>query len=218
MKFINNLYDKYLYLCRETIKIRYKSQLDFIQKFQIEKNITSIIEIGCDQYSIADFIQFPKEMNYLGIFTNKKIFENHRFNQKRYPAIHQNSKFICKEDSIDTKIPNGDLYIIKNLNYLDQFTINRLFSILEQKKFGYIVTIYDSANLNNIEVLNGLYKPINLSQLPFNYDQKFKLTMKLHYYDKWLTCLYVCFLCSEDWTMHTFFRQSVFTACLKNFV
>ena len=105
MKFVNNLYDKYLYLCHKTDKIRYRSQLNFIQKFQIEKNIKSIIEIGCDQYSTADLIEFPKKMNYLGIFTNKQTFENHHFNQKRHPStsIHPNSKFIYKENSIDVK-------------------------------------------------------------------------------------------------------------------
>ena len=139
-----------------------------LQKFFIEKNIKTILDIGC-----GDFIWMNLLLNeyhiydkYLGLDIVDELIKN---NKKKY----SNNKISFKTfDLVKNEIPNGfdiilvrDVFIhLKNeqiINFLD------LLKNLNVKYFG--VTSTPSLGKNNELKTVGRYRDINIEIEPFNF-------------------------------------------------
>tara|TARA_B100001121_G_scaffold299618_1_gene308544 strand:+ start:117 stop:839 length:723 start_codon:yes stop_codon:yes gene_type:complete len=149
--------------------LKYTSEMSKeLQKFFIEKNIKTILDIGC-----GDFIWMNLLLNeyhiydkYLGLDIVDELIKN---NKKKY----SNNKISFKTfDLVKDEVPNGfDIILVRHvfihlkneqiINFLD------LLKNLNVKYFG--VTSTPSLGKNNELKTVGRYRDINIEIEPFNF-------------------------------------------------
>lgn len=159
--------------------------LDFLKKFLKEKKIKSVCDIGCGDWQTSKHINW-NGIKYLGVdCVEEVICKNIKYYQK------SNIKFINK-NVLNSDIPNAELYILKDLlQHLSIKNINTIFNKLKTKKFKYLIIVGDICNLNcNIDIKDGLYRPLDLNRAPFS--KNLKILNK--YYEKTYLYSYIFLL------------------------
>ena len=168
-----------------SLAINNKPYINFLNKFLKKHDIKSVIDIGCGDWQISENIDWSG-IKYLGIDTVENVIDK---NVKSYTK--DNIKFMCKNITEYDTIPNSELYIIKDVfQHLSNSDIDTIMNILKKKKFKYILIVNDITNINtNIDIQNGLYRPLDMNIEPFN----FKMENIFEYREK----LYIfCYLLS----------------------
>ena len=141
---------------------------DYIASFISEHNdIHSILDIGCGDWQFSKYIDF-NNLQYIGYDVSKVVIEN---NNKLYKKNNINFKFY---DGNFEELPQADLCLCKDcLQHLSNSKILSFKKIINRYK--YLLLTNDIVNkeqhtnmINNIDIKNGEWRPIDLKDSPFN--------------------------------------------------
>ena len=184
-----NLNNKLFGSGKKSLNLNNKFYINCLNQ-NIEKyNISSIIDIGCGNWEIYENINM-NNINYLGIDNDENII---KLNLEKYG--NDTIKFIKKDILKYDDIPKVDLFIIKDvIQEMSNDNIKKIIDKIIGLKPKLIIITSDilpySINYN-LNVKNGLYRPISLENKLFNY----KLYNKISHYDKFLLFKYITIFC-----------------------
>ena len=145
-----------------------KDYVAFLQAFLKEKNIRSVVDLGCGDWQFSKHIDWS-DIKYYGYDVVEYLVER---NQQRYgtPSI----TFI-HGDGVDTSLPQADLLICKDvLQHLPNSYILRILGQLPRFKYCLITNDVDPVTLtcNNEDTTVGGYHGVDLTKPPFNINGK----------------------------------------------
>lgn len=141
-----------------------KEYLLFLQNYVKQNNIVSILDLGCGDFNLMRHFNFDN-VQYLGLDVVSTAIEYNKINYSK-----QNVKF-QEMDIFSFKSSNKfDLVILKEvLQHLSNDSITKLLTNIDYaKKLMIINDITD----NNVDCIDGGYRPINLNKSPFNFNCK----------------------------------------------
>jgi len=151
-----------------------KPYLDFLKEFCQKYNIKSILDLGCGDFNLMKHFNFTG-IYYLGIdIVDHIIIQNQQ--------LHGTSNIKFKSESVidylnDTHI---DLILCKDL--LQHLSKESIFRILNIKNYKYALYTNDYSDVNNSDVEDGNYSPIDLSKDPYNINGE--------YVFEWQSCFF----------------------------
>lgn len=136
----------------------------FLQHFFTELNIHSVVDVGCGDWEFSQTINWDG-IDYTGFDVVKFVIEKNKMKFSK-----QNIRFI-HSDVLQTKLPKADLLICKDV--LQHLTNKDILSFIPQlSNFKYCLITNDvhpqSLTSNNPTIPRGGYRPIDLTQPPFN--------------------------------------------------
>jgi hypothetical protein len=114
-----------------------KTYIPFIKNFIINKNIKTVIDLGCGDFRCGNYIYDGLDIKYYGYDAYDKIIKNNnnKFSKEKYNFIHLD--FLNNKE----EIVKGDLCILKDV--LQHWRICEIYEFLdyltESKKFKYIL-------------------------------------------------------------------------------
>ena len=177
-----------------SIPINNTKYIEFLETFLKDNKIKTVCDLGCGDWQLGKNIDW-EGINYLGIDSVKTVVENNLKYTK------PNIKFICK-DLLNYKIPNAELYIIKDVfQHLSNTDVTTLISKITKNKYKFILIINDVSNINiNLNIKNGMYRPLDLTKSPFNYNLKsiFEYREPLYYILYIVTLSYLLYITSKN--------------------
>lgn len=152
-----------------------KEYMIFLQNFLREKNIHSVVDIGCGDWEFSQHIDW-KGITYKGFDVVQSVIDK---NNKKFskPLI----TFECV-DVINSELPRADLMICKDV--FQHLTNGDILLILKQlSKYKYCLITNDINPQNftsdNSEILwRGSYRTLDLTKPPFNLKGTKILTYK----------------------------------------
>lgn len=163
-----------------TIKatLRYKK---FIERFLRDREISSIVDLGCGDWQFSQFIDFA-DATYKGFDVAETVVKE---NQKSFAS--DTVSFECLKNYED--LPPADLLICKDvLQHLSNDEVKKVLSILPRYKFALITNDVVgmsrfgeflwksmhpfSAPLINREIKIGDYRPLDPTEEPFGIKAK----------------------------------------------
>lgn len=188
LKVFNIIYKYNLWLFGSgsgSLAINNKPYIKFLNNFISKNNINNILDIGCGDWQLFENINLNNNINYLGIDIVENIIKN---NKKKYENQNINFK-LMDYNNFNHNNYKTDLIIIKDvLQHLNNKDIKKFIEKTLEIDTKFILIINDHSKMNlNIDVNNGLYRPININNEPFNYN--FKTIFK--YYEKIYLILYI---------------------------
>ena len=156
------------------------SYVFFLQNFIINNNIKNVVDLGCGDFKCGKLIYDDLNILYTGYDVYKKIIEYNstQFSLPKYTFIHLD---FC---NYKTNIVNGDLCILKDV--IQHWNLDNIYSFLdyliENKKFKFILICNCGfQDKDNIDILNGEFRPLSCDYLPlkkynfiklYNYNTK----------------------------------------------
>ncbi len=155
--------------------VAYRRKLSQIIK---QKDIKTIVDIGCGDWQIMSLVDIPENKNYTGYDVANFVIEK---NKSQYT---KENVFFKLYDGDFSKVESADLCIIKDvLQHLDN---SRILSFIEHmSKFRYVLITNCVENRKelahqgiNQEIQAGGWRPLDLTQYPFN----LKMETVLHYH------------------------------------
>lgn len=152
-----------------------KDYMLFLQKFIDEKNIRSVVDVGCGDWEFSQHIDW-KGATYKGFDVVPTVINknNTKFSK---PAI----TFECV-DVINSDLPKADLMICKDVfQHLTNADISLIIKQLSKYKYCLITndTSPDTLTSDNPEILHrGSYRTLDLTKPPFNLKGAKILTYK----------------------------------------
>lgn len=169
-----------------SVPINNKPYIEFLKNLLKEKQIKSVVDIGCGDWQLAKTIDW-NDIKYLGVDTVKSVIKN---NHELYGS--KNIKFIHKNILEYTNLPDADLCIIKDVfQHLSNKSIKKILDILNSRNLKYILVVNDVTPLNlNYDIKEGGYRPIDLTKNPFN----LKLNKSFSYYEPFYIIVYTILL------------------------
>lgn len=151
--------------------VKYRSLL---QAFLKSEKISSVVDIGCGDWSIARMIDW-KGIHYMGVEVVQKLIDN---NRKKYGS--DLIQFV-KLDATKEELPAADLMICKDV--MIHLTNTDVHAILAQcSKYRYCLITNDVApvhnnNLNNENFVRNFYaRNVDITKPPFNVKGKVLLS------------------------------------------
>jgi 2-polyprenyl-3-methyl-5-hydroxy-6-metoxy-1,4-benzoquinol methylase len=145
-----------------------KEWIDVVNSIINEKNIKSILDIGCGDWRIGKELNLDN-INYLGLDASSDIINKIKHNKK------SNIKFINYDAEL-YKFHNVDLILIKDvLQHLSSDSVKNILSkVFEYAKYALICNDFnkDNENLNNCKISSGGLTCLDLNKTPFNYNLK----------------------------------------------
>jgi len=136
-----------------------------LKKFIIDKNINSVVDLGCGDFLVGKLIYDDIDIRYTGYDTYKQVID---YNTQKYPIpkyifVHLD---FCNNKEI---IKNGDLCILKDV--LMHWSLQNIYTfldyIVENKKFNYILICNCSSQTeDNTDIKNGDFRPLSCDYLP----------------------------------------------------
>ena len=170
-KFIwgNNHNPKYNGSSGQGSNIEYNSHtyVPFLKRFIQEKNIQTVVDLGCGDFKCGPSIYDDLEITYTGYDVYSKIIDFHNTasyaHNKKYTFIH--SDFYNEKESL---IP-ADLCILKDV--LQHWSLEHIYtfldSIVEQRKYKYILIINCcDQRQDNTNIVNGGCRGLSSYFLP----------------------------------------------------
>lgn len=159
-----------------------------LQKFFIEKNIKSVLDIPCGDWKWMSTMNFG-DIDYTGCDVVKEMIDH---NSKLYAK--SNIKFRVLS-LIDDRLPNADIIIIRDLLvHLDTKDILKCIDNIRKYNFKYIaITNYPILkNQHKDKILGDKWRPLNLSLEPFklcppDYNLNDTSDVQSHDKDKYLS-------------------------------
>jgi len=137
--------------------------ISFLKKFITDKNIKSVVDLGCGDFQCGSLIYDDLNISYTGYDIYNKVIN---YNQKKY----SNYTFI-QGNFYDNKetLKNADLCILKDV--LQHWSLNYIYSfldyIVENKKYKYILICNCCNQLkNNTDINIGSWHALNSQYLP----------------------------------------------------
>jgi len=140
-----------------------KGYRDYLQNFMSLNNITSVVDYGCGDWQFSRYMDWTG-VEYLGIETVKSLVtENtNKFGTKTI-------KF-AESPSNPAKLPKADLLLVKDvLQHLSKEDINKFLKhALPKYKFALITNNTIPADIVNMDIPTGAFRPLDLRLPPFN--------------------------------------------------
>ena len=144
-----------------------KPYMDFITEFLRSRQIRSVIDIGCGDWTFSRHIDWGNTQ-YLGVDVVKSVIEN---NIEKFSK--PNITFMQAE-ILSTPLPSADLLICKDV--LQHLTFENISLFLQQlSKYKHCLITNDCGNIyiegriqENLDTKTGGYRPLDLTLPPFN--------------------------------------------------
>lgn len=125
----------------------------------------TIVDAGCGDANLFRFIDL-KDTQYIGVECVPALTEH---NQQRF-ADHPHMRFITA-DCVTEPLPDGDLILCRDVvHYLPNALIHQFLQNLLHSQFEYLLITHNThaPQSANSETEVGIFRPVNLSQAPFN--------------------------------------------------
>ncbi|NDB82200.1 MAG: hypothetical protein EB127_05580, partial [Alphaproteobacteria bacterium] len=142
-----------------------KEYIRFLNGFIKEKEIQSVVDLGCGDWKCGKLIYDDLLVEYNGYDAYEKLinYNNKAFGSSKYSFTHLD--FL---NNVDT-IKSADLCIIKDV--LQHWPLSSIYSFLDaiskSKKFKYIVVTNCSyQNKDNTDIPMGGFRPLSKDYLP----------------------------------------------------
>lgn len=166
-----------------------QSYLTLLAGLMKEKRIKSVVDIGCGDWALARTVDWSS-VTYLGVDVVPELIN-------RLNATHgtDNIRFICA-DLVSDDLPHADLCVIKDvLQHLSNDSV-KLFLRNLHKYFNYALITNDVIHKEqagwrglwksttmpvNSDIPNGGYRPLSLTEAPFNLPARRLVTIPLQF-------------------------------------
>lgn len=138
--------------------------VDFIQEFMHEKNIRTVVDIGCGDWSFSRYLDWSG-IEYLGIDIVKMVIDR---NEKLFAG---DSIHFIHGDAKEIDLPQADLMVCKDVfQHLSNEDILSLLKQTHKFKHCLITNFVDRRTLSssNPNIKTGHFHYIDLSKAPFN--------------------------------------------------
>lgn len=172
--------------------IRTAELRSLLEQFIRDKNIKSVVDLGCGDWSYSHLINWG-EIKYIGIDVVESVIER---NKLKYST--PNISFICVDASTQT-IPHADLLIVKEV--LQHLPNKDVIAILEKaKNYKFAIFINDISHHirgnwkqmwrwqpccpTNTDIESGGYRLLDLRNPPFSLQAKCMVTYENTYKDR----------------------------------
>uniref|UniRef100_A0A6C0APC6 Uncharacterized protein n=1 Tax=viral metagenome TaxID=1070528 RepID=A0A6C0APC6_9ZZZZ len=176
-------------------KIEYnKDYILALKKFIHEKNIESVVDLGCGDFITGPCIYDTLNISYTGYDIYQKVIDFHKINNKNTNYEFINLDFYNKKELIKT----ADLCIIKDVlqHWPLKYIYNFLDYLIDTKKFKYILICncsFQTEDNTNIEL--GQFRPLSLKYLPLSKYNPYKY---INYFTKEVSIIDVTANTSND--------------------
>ena len=138
-----------------------KEYIKFLQKFLKEKNIKSVVDIGCGDWQINSNVNF-NNIDYKGYDVAESVIKH---NTNKYKK--SNINFYHTDLNKKIIYPDADLIICKDV--LQHLSFKKINDIVSQfNKFKYKIIINDISDIKNNDIDDGGYRSLDITQFPFN--------------------------------------------------
>lgn len=149
--------------------------IPFLKKFMVDKDIHSIVDIGCGDFKCGELIYGDlNNIKYTGYDAYKKIIETHqlKYSQLKYNFFHLDI-VSQKEEIVD-----ADLCIIKDV--LQHWPTKDIYTFMDYitttKKFKYILIINCcNQQIDEANCKTGEFRYLSCNYLPLNKYNPLKL-------------------------------------------
>jgi len=170
-----------------SIEYNRDAYIPFLQKFIKERNIKTVVDLGCGDFRCGTQIYTPLDVQYHGydvyqpmVASNSKMFLPPKY---RFTTMD----FYAQRATIET----ADLCILKDVlqhwskTHIETF----LCDVVQSKKFRYIVITNCCRNAKEgVDIVDGAGRPLSSQQLPL---RQFKPVTLLKYHTKEV-CMIQC--------------------------
>ncbi len=140
----------------------------FLDKFCLENNVSSFLDLGCGDLAWLPLTDVFKTLKYTGVDIVASLIETHKLS---YPT----KQFICTDIVTDT-IPTSDAILIRDvlfhLKIDDVSTI--LKKIVDGKLCKFLIVTSCRNNKNTDDFDQYFYHPLNLLIAPFYLSNSFE--------------------------------------------
>lgn len=133
-----------------------------------KSNIQSIVDLGCGDWQIMSLIQIPENKKYLGLDVVPSVIERNKAEYRK-----ENVDFQLIQDL--SEIPSGDLLIVKDViqHWPNEQIHEFVKTVLPKFKYALITNCFQAhwgnlQGLYNQDIQIGDYRPIDLTDAPFN--------------------------------------------------
>lgn len=165
---INNNEDE-IYSSHQNISSTIEEQkiyyVPFIKSLIKDNNITSIVDLGCGDFTYGILIYHDLNVKYYGYDIYKKYIDFHKTTKLRDKYCFTHLNFLKSKN----EIINGDLCIIKDV--LTCWSLNNIYDFLDyitqEKKFKFILICNDSLqNEDTTDIKDGDFRPLSSNFYP----------------------------------------------------
>ena len=126
-----------------------------------EYKITTLLDIACGDFNWMSNINLNLT-KYIGVDIVSEIIESNKLNHSA------SNKEFYELNIISDKIPQVDLILCREcFIHLNNLDILRALKNIKNSKSKYLLTTTYTDIMHNIDILTGLYRPINLQKPPF---------------------------------------------------
>jgi hypothetical protein len=147
-----------------TFEINAKHYIPFLTEFIREKEIKTIVDLGCGDFQIGTLIYDELDIHYTGYDVYKKLIDSHNskfIDTTKYTFLHLD--FCNKKESI----VSGDLCILKDV--LQHWSSKDIYTFLDYlvdtKKFKYILVCNCNYQKEG-DIETGGFRPLTCEQFP----------------------------------------------------
>jgi hypothetical protein len=141
-----------------------KEYLLFLQRFVVENDIRSIIDLGCGDFNLMRHFDFTG-ITYLGVDIVEFVIQDNIIKYKT-----DNINFVNSNVVTYTPSSKYDLVIIKDV--LQHLSNENITLLLKNIDYAPIAVVTNDVTSNNGECVNGGYRGVNLNIPPFNIETK----------------------------------------------
>jgi len=167
-----------------------RAYADLLMGFIRQRNIRSVVDIGCGDWALGRTLDWTG-VDYTGVDIVPDVIETL---QATYGS--GNVRFACR-DLISDELPSAELCVIKDvLQHLSNDSVKRFLSTLathfqtalitndiSHRKQGNWRTLWKTEVIEaNSNAANGGYRPLRLTEAPFNLPATRLLTIPLRWY------------------------------------
>lgn len=158
----------------------------WLTQFIAERNINTIVDLGCGDFRVGRRICAANSVNYVGVDIVPDLIA---YNQSQFGS--ENISFKCA-NIIEDELPNGDLCLIRQVfQHLSNKQISRV--LTSCSKFTYLLVtehVYSGPNMRpNLDIMHGpdnrLHKHsgVLLNHAPFNMKTQTVIELPCHQTD-----------------------------------
>ncbi len=135
--------------------------ISFVNNFIKTHDVKSILEIGCGDGVLLEYLNIPQETSYTGYDVVESILEK---NRKKFPNYTFANKNILTEN-----LPEVDLILCKDvLQHLPNNVVINIFDKIKTRcKWALLTNDFDLASNNDIPV--GGHRYLDLKKKPFGF-------------------------------------------------
>lgn len=149
-----------------------KKYINFVNNFIKQKQIKSVLDIGCGDGQIIKLLNIEHDMSYIGVDVVKNLIQKNRINFPRFEFLHLNV--------VEDELPVVDLVLCKDV--LQHLSNDQILVILNKikkvSKYALLTNDFENRigktimHAENLDIEPGSYRCIDLSKPPFNCQGK----------------------------------------------